>query len=868
VALNRQSSLTRGLVLAWRANEPIDLTSGVKPTETGLSRGQKSWKFAGGAEGASDANFGLHASTNNLHTQPATFAFLATSNVLSETALACHTDANSDRGWSVGYHYDDHTGPQVFGLGLVHVAASTNLRVITTTLPPAGSIYSLVIASDSTSAGTKIWLNGVPATLSASPDATGGSGVASAESLYLGRRRFDTALSHNGSIYVATISNRVWTAAEALAFHRDPYSLWTNQAPVGRRATYLFAAGVAFTASSLGFLPSSPPSVAARQLSTRAINAEAPPGQRIATTALGAIATWSVDPPRRTQSAAAQPNDTGSQFFSMAAYGEPIVNDLPISPFVRAPRMGDPGQVFSTIGFAPSPRFTGWSVDPPAKCRVARPASAPETALGTRITASASLSQFTDFAPPARRTSWAATTPASDAIDYVGAPLLGPAFSAWSVEALRGASAPSLRIAAESWFLGTTQPPPGVFAQWASDSPRSQGAPSPRAGSDSWPLEFSAFPTSTFTPWSVDATRPSLVGARSPAEAFALAPLSQPPGVFADWSVSSPATWKQPLARPQTTLVTSVVSLPPSTSFFDWFVAERRSTAVTSRPPGESVLTGQFIPPPVLLGTPWQQSDSPRAPTPARSAQPADAYIGSLLSLGGVGVPWQQDATRLAQRFGRPIAESFVGGALAVPVVLTGTPWAQDPLRSAVLPARRPTDVYVGSVLVTAPALAPFFSQDDSRPTPKSVTRQTDSYVGGPLGLPGVPWASSDAARPGALQRARTQDGFTPTALAPVISVFTEWASSAAQHAQPVKTARDQAWSLAPTIPPPITGYVGWSVEPPPVWRQPYARTVEWFFFQSLTDVFVFSPATSRYRAPARDARSSRYTAKPRDGRS
>jgi hypothetical protein len=241
VPLNRQSSLTRGLVLGWRAHEPIDLTSGVKPTETGVSRAHKAYAFKGGAEAASDLNFGLHASTNDLHEQPATFAFLATSNVISETALACHTDANSDRGWSVGYHYDDHTGPQVFGLGLVHVAASTNLRVITTTLPPAGSLYTLVIASDSTSAGTKIWVNGAPGTLSASPDATGGSGVASAESLYLGRRRFDTALSHNGRIYVAAIANRVWTAAEALAFHRDPYSLWAAPSKTARARAFFDA---------------------------------------------------------------------------------------------------------------------------------------------------------------------------------------------------------------------------------------------------------------------------------------------------------------------------------------------------------------------------------------------------------------------------------------------------------------------------------------------------------------------------------------------------------------------------------------------------------------------------------------------------
>jgi predicted GNAT family acetyltransferase len=227
VRLAGASPLVRGLEFAWLGGQRRSLVRNLSGTPTGValatSRAGRATAFAGGAEGASDINFGTYSRTSDLHEQPATFAFLATSNVLSETALACHTDANSDRGWSVGYHYDDHTGPQVFGLGLVHVAASTNLRVITTTLPPAGSLYALVIASNSTSAGTKIWLNGVPCALSASPDATGGSGIASAESLYLGRRRFDTALSHNGKISLALIASRVWSDSEVAAFSSNPF---------------------------------------------------------------------------------------------------------------------------------------------------------------------------------------------------------------------------------------------------------------------------------------------------------------------------------------------------------------------------------------------------------------------------------------------------------------------------------------------------------------------------------------------------------------------------------------------------------------------------------------------------------------------
>jgi len=544
-------------------------------------------------------------------------------------------------------------------------------------------------------------------------------------------------------------------------------------------------------ATSIGFLPSDAQSPKLSRSTARALNSDSPTGQRIVASALAALSMWSFEPPPRSRVPSARPNDSGAQVFSPQYFGEPIVNDLPFTPSVRAMRVDSKADVFPSLGFAPSPAFTGWDVQP-QKRSTARAQVAPESVLGARIT-SVALSGFADFAPSAPRQQSAAT-----------------------------------RAAADSWFLGTTQPPPGVFAQWSSDAPRGPATPA-RALNDAWPLESSPFPTSAFVGWSSDAPRALGQPSRLAYEPFSLSALASPPGVFAEWSIAPPKSWKSPPLRPDNAPISTAVTLPPSAGFFDWFVSERRGTAVKSRPPGESVLTGQFVPPPTLTG-----------------------------------LPWQQDPPRVAQRFGRAAPEAFLGGVLSLP----GIPWQQDATRPTGQASARPLDAYVGSALASVPALATFLAQDELRAAhPGARPSAGDSYLGAPLGLPGAPWAASDAPRgyrPGA--RLPT-DGFVPTALAPTLAAFVDWAPPA-PRAQSKQATRDAAWFLPPTVPPPITGFLQWSVEKPPVWIAPQWRPENHTFaFSSISEIFI-EPAPPEWRAPVVDLRSATYAAKVIDRRS
>jgi hypothetical protein len=223
----RPSSLNRGCIFCWSGYTAGNFTG--TPVKTGVSKvalGQhRAWSFAGGAEAASDMNFGALATTADLHEQPATWAFVASAPDLTQCALACQTDANVAKGWSVGYH----RGTSNFGLGVCFIRSTTNLRKTITELPTGTFVFSVSYAGGNAASGVSLYLNGRPATTYETQDGVGTSTPATAESLYLGRRRYDTALSHSGKIALAFIANRIWSDAEHRAFAANPFRVFASK---------------------------------------------------------------------------------------------------------------------------------------------------------------------------------------------------------------------------------------------------------------------------------------------------------------------------------------------------------------------------------------------------------------------------------------------------------------------------------------------------------------------------------------------------------------------------------------------------------------------------------------------------------------
>lgn len=226
------SPLNRKLVFAWNGHDGIPYVRAPRPTITNVKQSAsnygRSWAFQGGAEGASDINFGAYAETANLHQSPATWAFLWTvGSTFGDCALACQTDANNDRGWSIGRHYD---GTQ-FGIGIWCVRATTNVRRVATDTIANYSTHSLVITYDGSnnSSGINIYLDGKLGTMATGVNGTGTTGAATSESLYLGRRRYDTTQSANHQLALALIGQRTWSAQEAWSFHQRPFQVFTGQ---------------------------------------------------------------------------------------------------------------------------------------------------------------------------------------------------------------------------------------------------------------------------------------------------------------------------------------------------------------------------------------------------------------------------------------------------------------------------------------------------------------------------------------------------------------------------------------------------------------------------------------------------------------
>jgi hypothetical protein len=236
------SALAKGLVFAWAGNYGIELVNGWKPTNNNVWKskfaGKTSWRFRGAAVGNSDFNFGPQTVTGNLGAAPCTFAFYCTVAQPNLLALAAQNDAVNSNGPTTGW--------QIYCSPSSNIAASfgrtvTNVQAIGNQSLNVHQPSTVVVTFDGGNlrSGINIYLNNQLGGYTGGTNGTGTSGDASAQTLYLGRRRFDTPLSHMGEIMVAMFANRQWSRAEVEQFSSNPYGMFQP----ARSMAYSFAVG-------------------------------------------------------------------------------------------------------------------------------------------------------------------------------------------------------------------------------------------------------------------------------------------------------------------------------------------------------------------------------------------------------------------------------------------------------------------------------------------------------------------------------------------------------------------------------------------------------------------------------------------------
>jgi hypothetical protein len=254
VGVNRLSSLSSGLVFAWSADMPsTDIVTGAKGARTNVQSGQGSplgtaCNFNGGAEGASDINFGNLVETASLHMGPVTWAFIASVtsgfNVNGAAAYCCHSDANNDRGFNL---LSDSNG----WIHLDIIRPSNGFWGTADQQPALGELFAVVVTFDGVAltTGVHAYKNGIPLVSNGSGDSTGSTGAATAENLYLGRSRGTINSSHNGLMAMQLMANRVWTDREIQDWSGNPWG-WAKTAT--RRIIVAAASGTSGTLAAAG----------------------------------------------------------------------------------------------------------------------------------------------------------------------------------------------------------------------------------------------------------------------------------------------------------------------------------------------------------------------------------------------------------------------------------------------------------------------------------------------------------------------------------------------------------------------------------------------------------------------------------------
>jgi len=226
--MRRNVDLTRGLIFAYTPSiaQPFDRVGGNLGVITNVARVNirrtLGMRFAGGADLNSVINYGTQASTENLANSPATWAFYCATTDLTRLDLACHEDNNVAGGWQIG---PNQMGP----IGLNITRAVVNLKFGATLAGfDTGGAFTVVVTHDGslTQAGCRIYANGVVQSPAAGADGSGASASVPAESFFLGRGRLSANNNLDGDIYACAIAKRVWSAAEAAAYHADPYAIF------------------------------------------------------------------------------------------------------------------------------------------------------------------------------------------------------------------------------------------------------------------------------------------------------------------------------------------------------------------------------------------------------------------------------------------------------------------------------------------------------------------------------------------------------------------------------------------------------------------------------------------------------------------
>lgn len=560
------------------------------------------------------------------------------------------------------------------------------------------------------------------------------------------------------------------------------------------------------------------------------------------------------------------------------ALGAIIQNDPVSIPKAKATRAANDNWVLTALS-TPS-TFSGWSSSVAPQTSNKSQIPAPDLFLDTLD------SPFVDWSPALRNAALQPTRIATDTV--LGSPFPfapNPSFTGWVSELISGKVKPNKAQDSQSFgalgvpflpaneiaapqklkatgvaepsFIGTAFPfaPSPIFSGWVSEI----AAGKIKSNSTYDPQVFSKL-GNNFLPANDNVSTQKLGTTRLADAPFSLAPLAQPPGVFEFWSSEPPQVWKQPYSRPDNAPISSDVTLPPFATFQQWSIESVRGTFVKSRPPGEAVLTGQFIPPPVLTGIPWDNSVSVSRPgaktsplsadvpfnqllggfndwssyapkvTQARSSYLSNEFPFDVVGLGSfvewspvnqkafyqknlitdpfIGTPlvtvqlsafqhWAPDAVRSTLKAIQPVPEIFIGTLIPVSGLSAFQNWSQEPVRISQKYSNSNQDSFFG----IQAGISSFqqWSVEQNKVTTSSVRQIQDAFIGSSFGPTGLPWASRDLPRSGQLRSPITDQNFFGYSALNVLAPFFD--QDPVRHAQlPARQPQENGFHFQPKI--------------------------------------------------------------------
>lgn len=205
--LQRAHPMNSHCVFAWDARFPtLELTTGRKGvmstnvTSSLSQAGAIARKFAGGAFGDSQIDFGLFVPTNTLHMRPATWlCYMHFGNVnpgMNARIIGCQSDNNIANGWQLGA--DNINAEQ---LGLTAVKAIQDMRVTTPITECPTGWHAVGVTSAGTDGNSvQFWVDGFKVTTQINTLGSGGSAPNTTDPLLLAQHRFQAAASSNEAL--------------------------------------------------------------------------------------------------------------------------------------------------------------------------------------------------------------------------------------------------------------------------------------------------------------------------------------------------------------------------------------------------------------------------------------------------------------------------------------------------------------------------------------------------------------------------------------------------------------------------------------------------------------------------------------------